>query len=218
MKVKIEELKAKFKTDSQNYPKGLPIRLHRAISWLKEAEARKTDLDFCFISLWIAFNAIYADELSDLGERSNFRSFLTKIVQLDSRKFLESLVWDIFSNNTRILLDNQFTFQPFWDAYNQFGAEKAKGKWEKAFEDEKHSVKVAISKQKTARLLHIVFRRLYTVRNQIIHGGATYNSSKNISQKKDACQFLLNILPVIVEIMMENYNEDWGKPYYPVVN
>ncbi|MGX2987135.1 hypothetical protein [Ursidibacter sp. B-7004-1] len=63
-----------------------------------------------------------------------------------------------------------------------------------------------------------MFGRLYTLRNQIIHGGATYNSRVNREQLRDGCNVLKLLIPAMLQIMMENHSEiDWGKPFYPVV-
>ena len=35
------------------------LRIHRALSWLKRAEAAGEDDDVAFICLWIGFNAAY---------------------------------------------------------------------------------------------------------------------------------------------------------------
>ena len=63
-----------------------------------------------------------------------------------------------------------------------------------------------------------MFDRLYTLRNQIIHGGATYSSQANRSQLKDACRILTSLLPLILHIMQQHPDYAWGKPYYPFVN
>lgn len=64
----------------------------------------------------------------------------------------------------------------------------------------------------------VVFDRLYVLRNQIVHGGATYGSSINRAQLKDGCRILTDIIPVIVQIVLNNSNKDWGRPFYPVVD
>jgi len=51
----------------------------------------------------------------------------------------------------------------------------------------------------------------------MLHGGATWNSSVNVDQKRDAVNFLGKFVPVIIEIMMDNANELWGSANYPVI-
>lgn len=71
--------------------------------------------------------------------------------------------------------------------------------------------------QQVSNLLELVLDRLYTVRNQLIHGGATYQSKVNRSQVKDASQILEFLLPIIIDIMIANVDEDWGVINYPVI-
>jgi hypothetical protein len=64
----------------------------------------------------------------------------------------------------------------------------------------------------------LVLDRLYTVRNQLIHGGATYQSKVNRSQVKDASEILSFLVPLMIDIMITNINEDWGTINYPVID
>ena len=69
----------------------------------------------------------------------------------------------------------------------------------------------------TAKILMIVFDRLYVLRNQMVHGGATWNSSVNRSQVRDGVSILSSLLPIFIDIMLENHDYDWGQPLYPVI-
>jgi hypothetical protein len=63
-----------------------------------------------------------------------------------------------------------------------------------------------------------LFDRLYVLRNQLVYGGAIWNSSVNRDQVRDGTKVLGWLLPVMVDIMMDNPDHDWGKPFYPVVS
>ncbi len=52
----------------------------------------------------------------------------------------------------------------------------------------------------------------------MIHGGATWNSEVNRAQVTDGADILSFLVPVFVDIMMDNPAEDWGRPFYPVVS
>ena len=52
------------------------LRMHRALSWLGRAETLTgEDEDLAFITLWIAFNAAYAQEKPGYAEKEVFREF-----------------------------------------------------------------------------------------------------------------------------------------------
>jgi len=81
-----------------------------------------------------------------------------------------------------------------------------------------HNVVIATtSLTNTATVLSVLFSRLYTLRNQIMHGGATFNSSANRQQLRYCTNILDLLVPTIIEIMMNNPNDLWGEPVYPYV-
>lgn len=76
-----------------NFTENFRLRIHRSLSWLTQAE-QTTELDFKFISLWISFNAAYADELSDIsGDRNAFQEFLKQICLLDKSHSIHQFIW-----------------------------------------------------------------------------------------------------------------------------
>ena len=90
--------------------------------------------------------------------------------------------------------------------------------WLESFERNKQKALNALSQKDTPEILVAVFNHLYTLRNQIIHGGATFNSTVNRSQLKDACTILFTIIPEMLQVMLNHPNDKtWGKPFYPVV-
>ena len=212
-------LKAKEDENRDGFPKAMGLRVHRSISWIGRAEAAADDDDARFIFLWIAFNAVYADEraLRDdtLGESSVFGDFFRKAVDLDAGRRVYDAIWNNFSGPIRILMQNRYVFSPFWQHHN--GIEGYED-WEDRLWRENRRFERALMGQDTAATLRFVFHRLYVLRNQILHGGATWNSSVNRAQVRDGTAILAFLVPVFVDIMMDNPNEEWGRPFYPVVD
>ena len=88
-----------------------------------------------------------------------------------------------------------------------------------AFEEAKSRTNTALAEQNTGLVLSNVFARLYTLRNQIVHGGTVYNSPYTRAQLRDGCAILKQCIPLILQIMQENHTlPDWGKPFYPHVD
>lgn len=207
-------LKTTYTEGKTARPDPVNLRLHRALSWLEVAENTE-DFDFKFISLWIGFNAIYAKELTvQSGDRNSFQSFLVKVAMLDKNKKLYNALWQRFSGNIRKLLDNYYIFAPFWHYHN--GDMTAKG-WRDEFDKLNKKAFMSVMNKDVDGVLFVIFDRLYTLRNQIVHGGATHDSSVNREQVKDGCAILGVILPIVIEIVMANSDKDWGSPFYPVV-
>ncbi len=112
----------------------------------------------------------------------------------------------------RLLIDNKYVYGPFWD--HQRGEARD---WETGFQRSIADANNALSNKNVAYLLRIVLDRLYVLRNQLIHGGATYKSQVNRAQVRDGANLLSALLPVMIELMMVNGERDWGKIYFPVV-
>ena len=197
---------------------NLGLRVHRAISWIERAEEEAEDADAAFAFYWIAFNSAYAKEIPDTqetGERTRFVEYFRRLVNLDSDRRIFDAVWNTFTGPIRMLLDNQYVFQPFWNNVN--GIPGYEG-WETSFELSKRGVRRALADSDTGTVLSILFDRLYVLRNQIIHGGATWNSSLNRDQVRDGARIIGFLVPVFIDVMMDNRDHDWGPPYYPIVS
>ena len=179
----------------------------------------KDDLDLKYITLWISFNAAYGKEVRSsvkAGDKLGFRTFILSLANLDKEKTLSKSLWTEFSQSIKVLLDNKYTYQPYWDFYN--GTSNSDIPWEESFKKSKEKSLKALVEQDSDTLLSVVFDRLYTMRNQLVHGGATCGSQVNRLQLFDGCAILQKLLPVMLDIMMDNYDkQDFGKPYYPYV-
>ncbi len=200
-----------------NFPESFGLRVHRAISWIGRAERETDDDDARFIFLWIGFNAAYADEddfqSPSYKERKAFGGFFRKIEALDANRRVYDAVWSHFSGPIRMLLQNKYVFAPFWDHQNGIsGCED----WERKLAYAKRDCNRALEEQRAARVLRLLFDRLYVLRNQIMHGGATWDSSVNRDQVRDSTRILEFLVPEFIDIMMDNPEEHWGRPFYPV--
>jgi hypothetical protein len=212
-----ESLKARHRAERDREPTNLALRIHRALSWLDRAERLEEDPDGRFIFLWIAFNAAYATEIDEahrLSEQATFREFLQKLLRLDTRRRLDHLVWVEFSGSIRVLLDNPFVFPEFWGFHTGKLSEE---EWKSRFARAKTAAGVALAKRETDVVLGIVLSRIYTLRNQLMHGGATWNSRVNRDQVRDCVNFLGKLVPLVIEIMMDNPATLWGDACFPVV-
>jgi len=210
-------LKARHRKERDGYHINLSLRVHRALSWLDRAEKSDDDLDAQYIFLWIAFNAAYANEFVldvQLSEQKVFSDFLKRLCELDKERLLDQLVWSEFTGSIRMLLDNKYIFKPFWDYQAGRITREA---WEEDFRKAKTQTNQALGKRNTASVLKNIFSRLYTLRNQILHGGSTWNSSVNTDQKRDGARLLGKIVPAVICIMMDNPDTLWGDACYPVV-
>ncbi len=196
----------------------LSLRLRRSLSWLTPAVAQEDDPDSVFIFCWIAFNALYVEDSSGGrrdSERQIFDAYFSKIIGLDENNAVYSAIWQNFTGPIRVLLNNRYVFEPFWKHYNGVDGYE---NWETRFEASKRRVRSALATTDTVRVLTTMFDRLYVLRNQMIHGGATWDGSVNRRQVNDGAAIMAFLVPLFIELMMDNPKEDWGKPYYPSID
>ena len=212
-----EILKEKELSLEGTIPSELGLRVHRAISWLHRAENQVEDEDAAFIFYWVAFNAAYARDKGDwtpVREREAFSKFFELILELDEENRIYDNIWEQFSAPIRILSDNKYVYQPFWNHCNNVpGYEN----WEESFQSSKHTMNSALAQRNTKMVLNLLFDRLYVLRNQLFHGAATWHGTVNRAQVKDGAKILQFLVPIFVDIMMDNLETDWGAPSYPVV-
>lgn len=209
-------LKAKQRSIRSGFPDPLGLRIHRAISWLGRSEQETADDAVRFILLWIGFNAAYARDLAPPADsqRAIHATYFADLIQLDRRHRIYNAVWERFSQEIRILLQNKFVFEPFWKHQNGITGYED---WEARLTAGRRRIATAMSQRDTESILSILFDRLYVLRNQLVHGGATWNGGANRDQVRDGAAVLNCLLPVFIDIMMDNPARDWGKPYYPVI-
>ena len=209
------ELKDRHRQIRDQEPDALRLRIHRALSWLIRSEQEHTDPDLRFVLQWIALNAAYAREFGrEETERTRATAFLDTLVALDTQKRLHQALFQQFTGPIRTLIDNKFTFEPFWTAMR---THDASNRWEEGFANSKKAAFAAVMQGDTTKVLGIVFDRLYVLRNQLVHGGATWNSQVNRAQLTDAVAILGTLVPLVIAVMMDHPDQDYGDALYPVV-
>ena len=206
----VATLGAKWKTDF-HWQERNPFnnRMRRALSWLgrAEQEQERDDPDAAFIFYWIAFNAIYAEHQPGVyeGEQGVFEDYLTKIASLDATGVVYNAIWMKFNGPVKALLNNQYVFKPFWSAAPN---------WRQRFSESKLAIERELLGRNTRAILVRTFDHLYVLRNQLLHGGATWRGSVNRDQVVDGASIMAFLVPHFINLMLDNLNVDWGQPHY----
>jgi hypothetical protein len=215
--MRYETLKTKHRQKREAFPQALSLRVHRALSWLDRAEREESDDDAKFIFLWIAFNAAYAQDVEgveEFSEQQKLGGFVERLVEADQDKRLYQVLWSEFAGPVRTLIDNKYVFQPFWESLRG----KPSGEhWEESFEKAKGAAHACLAHQNVAKLLQIVLSRLYVLRNQLVHGLATWQGAANREQVRDGAAILSSLVPLMIDLMMDDPRPVWGEACYPVV-
>lgn len=197
------------------------LRLRRTLSWLDRAEAEycrrdDVDADAAFIFYWIAFNAAYGQlgwPWSDQEkERDSFKKYLGKIIARDYEAFQGAISPELV-NQIGTFLNNKYVYEPFWRHHNK---EQGNQDWERRYKSRTKEATRALWNGDTTTVLRELFDRLYTLRNQLLHGGATWKSRVNRHQVDAGAEIMASLVPYFIEMMIDHPN-DWGAPRYPVV-
>ena len=178
------------------------------------------DRDTAFLLYWIAFNAAYAKEEKPRSEQDAFRKFFKTLVRLDGRRAVHDEICRRFDARIRKVVDNVFLFEPFWEK----AKDRAEGadaepdaEWNRDFRTESERVREALADPAQGDPLTVLvtlFRRLYTLRNQLVHGGATWGGRLNRYSVESGEEILGVVMPIFLRIMRENPDENWGAPPY----
>ena len=214
--VTLESLSAEWERVQDSLPDNLALRMRRALSWLERAEKETNDDDAAFIFYWIAFNAAYARDRSndlEMREQHRFGDYIDDLFALDSNRTIHSAIKDRFSESVRVLLENKFVYRQFWNHVSGRGHRD----WEQRFKKERQAIRRALGHEDTRFVLKTLFDRLYVLRIQLMHGGATWQGSVNRAQVKDGARIMAFLVPLFVSLMMSHPDNDWGPPDYPVV-
>lgn len=212
-----EELHKKFRLirEDEDLSEDHRVRIHRAISWLKCAEKHyEAEGDLAVIALWISFNSCYSidpQNKSPIPEKVKTKHLIEKLIAHDNGKLIQGLLFEKYLEEVKRLINNKYIFEPFWRAQKDKEVD-----WMSLFTEARRVARRSLEQGKTEVLLSIIIDRLYVLRNQLIHGGATYQGAVNREQIEDAKGLLIELVPIIIKTMFSK--EDWGEISYPVVS
>ncbi|WP_231473323.1 hypothetical protein [Thalassolituus oleivorans] len=207
-------LKQRLREQRDLFNQSHSTRLHRAISWWQAALDHSADDDMRFIAAWISFSACVVTDRNNLSlaEQSAFNDFIARLVALDSDERIYDCLWHQYSGSVKALIKNPYVFAPFWQSQRS-GDEH----WKSLFDQSSVAALNALSRRKVPELLAIVLDRLCVLHQQVVNGGATYKSQVNRDQVIDGGNLLLTLMPIIIAIMLDAADQEWGELAYPVV-
>ena len=218
-KSRIQQLKIKHKFFAND--ENLETRRRRCFSWLEQAEkeigARK--FDEAFIFCWIAFNAAYSVNTFEARESfvmDTIKHYIKRLIELDDR---QSIAQEIFDNQNRwtqieAILDNQYIIDLYWKAEREDYSGES---WQAYFSRKNNQIGRAYRSRNPGPVLEELFSRLYVLRNQLMHGGATYQGDVNRLQVEYGAVIVYWLLPIFLDIMFSNPHVDWGPPEFPSI-
>ena len=119
-----------------------------------------------------------------------------------------------------MLLKNPYVYAPFWQAVQR---QVSESDWERWFNRANQQAFKDLAENNVGDALQEVFQRLYVLRNQLMHGAATFDEGWGNDQIRDGCRIMRSIVPEVLAIMQAHINAnpntaEWGPVAYPRIN
>lgn len=226
-----EEIRSKVGEVLRTVPaegsQGRLDRLRRALSWVVAAERYRVDIDIAFICHWIAVNSLFgglSGRPPDEGsERRRYRlpngeeveddisAFIKRFLRLDRSRVILGAVRSLSWQETLApLVGDKWTFGPYWKEGLSSNVETRLSKRKRAARD-------ALRTENLEVLLHILLMRTQDLRNQIVHGAASYYVSQNRESIRPALAVLAALVPAFITVIKSSQAaaERWPRPPRP---
>ncbi|MEZ6097127.1 MAG: HEPN domain-containing protein [Pirellulaceae bacterium] len=197
-------------------PHPLPIRLHRAFSWMEIVEERdfEADQDQILLYTWIAFNAMYGkwDPVNCYpeSERESIKNFVSMINKIDRNTLIEKCL-DQNKEQTVELLSDQYLNKLYWRSIysdTKFQESISRNRAVGWFESKDYTTLFSTS-----------IERIYFNRCQLSHGAATAGSNLNRISISRSARLLTEFMKVILFVVIDNgIGQDWDNMCYPPVD
>jgi hypothetical protein len=220
----IDRLRRLWKPRRDAYAKahlyeGVRIRVHRAITWLEHA-ARcdpARDLDARLVAQWVALNSLYGQwdpkAGTPRGDRDSLRQFTDQVLMHDHDALLPAVL-RTHAKLALSLFEDRYLCRHFWEEPTQpRGRDRNRGSAPAAA-----SARDQLAAGRHQAFLHRLLDRVHFVRNQLVHGGSTYNGQLNRTAVRRASTMMEHLLACFLQIIMEHgYVDDWGELCYPPI-
>lgn len=206
----IESLRAKRDLKKDALSANREIRIRRGLSWLECAQELEANApDAAFIFHWSCFEALYSEPRPSSHEdaKAERDAFLGIVFGLDVGQ--DALIYNsVIARESKTMLTlaaNAYTFTPFWKRYHAGKESQASNNWADSLIE---SVKQTIADLErreggTQSALKVLFDRLRELRNELVHGGATWGDNANRDQVMDGVRIMSRLLPVFLDLMMD---------------
>lgn len=145
------------------------------------------------------------------NETVYFKEFLQRLSMLDTNKQLSQLIKDAkFKENSLSIIENKYLWNEFWRN------DAATYKSNVAKELEKAKKNLNCSPPKYIPFLVSLFKRLSTLRNQIMHGSSSASTDRNKDALIPAIYVLETMIPIFIRILIQvGEKVDWPDVPYP---
>jgi len=193
----------------------LRIRIHRAFSWLQRVEELDDPaaLDTALIFQWTALNSVYGrwDEAmrEPVSDRESLPTFLDRMIELDA----DERITGVLNEHRKLVMsifEDAYLTKFFWEHPSDERARKT--------QKTKFDARTWYQQGQYRLILDRLMERIYFLRCQLIHGGATSGGRLNRTAVRDCSTMLGQLIMAIMLMLIDGgWEEDWGPLCYPPV-
>lgn len=189
------------------------VRFHRACSWLRAADSldESAEADLQFVSLWISLNSLYGrwDEArrEPKPDKESSREFRKRVLELDQDCHVEGV---LLRHKPLVLkiLESEFLSEYFWEEPSDARARQSR--------KTRYEAPTWYVENNWAMILDRLIERVYLLRCQLMHGGATFGGKLNRDSIRWCSTALRHLLPAFLMVIIDRgADEDWGVMCYP---
>jgi len=214
----VRELRRRWKPTKERLRESdrhepIRIRIHRTCSWLQRVEEIEPESasDTGLIFRWIALNSLYGlwddSARQPTPDREALESFLDMIAEIDRDELLPAVLEEHRKLVMSIFKD-EYLVKTFWENPTEGQARRAR--------KTRFDANTWYLEKHYRLILDQVVDRIYFLRCQLIHGGATLGSQLNRDAVRRCATMLGHLLPTVLVIMIDHgVDEDWGPLCYP---
>jgi len=191
------------------------IRIHRAFSWLQRVEELGDGpvLDTALIFQWTALNSLYGrwDEAmrEPVSDRGTLPAFLNRIVELDADERIIGVL-DEHRKLVMSIFEDAYLTKFFWESPSDERMRKT--------QKTKFDARTWYQQRQYPPILGRLMERIYFLRCQLVHGGATSGGRLNRTAVRRCSTMLGHLITAIMLVLIDGgWEDDWGQLCYPPV-
>lgn len=206
----LASLRAKYCAKKGELSGNREIRIRRGLSWMECAQELGANApDAAFVFHWSGFESLYSEPRPSPYDdaKAERDAFLDIVFGLDVGQ--DALIYNsVIASESKTILTlaaNAYVFTPFWKRYHAGEKSQSPSEWANPLIESVKQMIANLERREdgTQSALEILFDRLRELRNELVHGGATWKDSANRDQVKDGARIMSRLLPVFLDLMMD---------------
>ena len=202
----LDELEALYKSKRSKWDESHRIRVHRAISWMKNAEKYIDDPDVSFMGALNAMNALWGQ--LGVNDRDAVEALADNLRGTSAEKEIKNLYGSREAQKwLGMLIGNKHLYWQYW-RYLQ--GEMSEDEYKKKAQAYRSYAMRSVKDGKYLYLLKATMTQAVVLRSQVFHGFTSYESRDNRDIIALTAKMMRKLAIIVATAQIEEPNRDWG--------